>query len=27
MACGLKKLDAMIEGYLLANRSALTGLW
>jgi hypothetical protein len=26
MARGLKKLDAMVEGYLLANRSALTGL-
>ena len=26
MARGLKKLDAMVEGYLLANRSAVTGL-
>ncbi len=26
MAQGLKKLDAMVEGYLLANRSAFTGL-
>jgi hypothetical protein len=26
MARGLKKLDAMVEGYALANRSALTGL-
>ncbi len=26
MARGLKKLDAMVEGYLLANRSVLTGL-
>jgi len=26
MARGLKKLDAMVEGYSLANRSALTGL-
>jgi hypothetical protein len=26
MARGLKKLDAMVQGYLLANHSALTGL-
>jgi hypothetical protein len=26
MARGLKKLDAMVTGYRLANRSALTGL-
>jgi hypothetical protein len=25
-ARGLKKLDAMVEGYLLANRFAFTGL-